>query len=155
MTSDVDGLDVLAPVAGRALPLSDVPDPVFAEAMVGPGAAIDPPRAAVTAVAPVAGRVTTLHPHAFVVVASSGRGVLVHLGLDTVQLAGDGFTVLVSKGDEVTAGQPMVRWDPAAVETGGRSPVCPVIALDATPDRLDGVRADGEVRAGEVLFRWT
>jgi PTS system N-acetylglucosamine-specific IIA component len=150
-----DVLAVLAPVAGRALPLAEVPDPVFAEAMVGPGAAIDPPRAAATAVAPVAGRVATLHPHAFVVVGPGSRGVLVHLGLDTVQLAGQGFAVLVSPGDEVSAGQPMIRWDPGAVEAGGRSPVCPVIALDSTPDRLAAVRTAGEVRAGEVLFRWT
>jgi phosphotransferase system IIA component len=79
----------------------------------------------------------------------------VHLGLDTVHLKGEGFDVLVAAGEEVRAGQPMIRWDPAAVEAGGRSPVCPVIALDSPPGRLAELRESGDVRAGEVLFRWT
>jgi sugar PTS system EIIA component len=153
-TSEVDGLRVLAPVPGRAVPLAQLPDPVFAAAMVGPGTAVDPVRVEGVAVAPVDGRIATLHPHAFVVVAA-GRGVLVHLGLDTVQLKGDGFQVLVAVGDEVRAGQPMIRWDPAVVESSGRSPVCPVIALDSAPDRLVALRETGVVRAGDVLFRWT
>jgi PTS system glucose-specific IIA component len=147
-------LVVLAPVAGRVLPLADVPDPVFAAAMVGPGLAIEPARQAAAAVAPVAGTIASLHPHAFVVAAAGDRGVLVHLGLDTVQLKGEGFTLLAGPGDAVVAGQPIVRWDPAVVEAGGRSPICPVVALDAAPDRLTDVAA-GEVAAGAVLFRWT
>jgi PTS system N-acetylglucosamine-specific IIA component len=154
MTTDVDTLAVLAPVPGTAIPLTAVPDPVFAAAMVGPGVAVDPERAAGVAVAPVAGRIATLHPHAYVVVGAAGRGVLVHLGLDTVQLKGEGFELLVGPGDEVTAGQPMVRWDPAAVEAGGRSPVCPVVALDAAKDALRELREDGEVAQGDQLFVW-
>jgi PTS system glucose-specific IIA component len=147
-------LAVLAPVAGRVLPLAEVPDPVFAGAMVGPGVAIEPARAPGTAVAPVAGTIVTLHPHAFVIAAPAGRGVLVHLGLDTVQLKGAGFALLVGPGDTVTAGQPIVAWDPVAVEAGGRSAVCPVVALDAVADRLTDV-ATGEVAAGALLYRWT
>ena len=78
-----DEPQVLVPVPGRMLPLPEVPDPVFAGAMVGPGVAVDPPRGPVQAVAPVDGRIAKLHPHAFVVVTASGRGVLVHLGIDT------------------------------------------------------------------------
>ena len=59
---------------------------------------------ALTAVSPVAGTVVKLHPHAFVVVADDGRGVLVHLGIDTVQLKGDGFELLIAEGDRVAAG---------------------------------------------------
>ena len=54
--------------------------------------------------------------------------MLVHLGIDTVQLKGEGFTLLAAEGDDVEAGAPVVEWDPAAVEAGGRSPVCPVVA---------------------------
>jgi len=147
-------LDVLAPLPGRALPLADVPDPVFAQAMVGPGCAIDPPRGAVEAVAPVAGKIVKLHPHAYVVVGEDGRGVLVHLGLDTVQLKGEGFRLLAEEGADVEAGTPVVAWDTAAVEAGGRSPVCPVIALDATPEALGGLVTSGEVVAGATLFTW-
>ncbi|HEV3462603.1 MAG TPA: PTS glucose transporter subunit IIA [Actinomycetota bacterium] len=149
-----DELPVLAPLPGRVLPLSEVPDPVFAGAMVGPGAAVDPPRGPVQAVAPVDGRIAKLHPHAFVVVTSSGRGVLVHLGIDTVQLEGEGFRLLAAEGEEVSAGTPLVEWDTAAVEAGGRSPVSPVIALDAPPEAIGETVTGGQVEAGAELFRW-
>lgn len=149
-----DELQVLAPLPGRVLPLSEVPDPVFAGAMVGPGAAVDPPRGPLQAVAPVDGRIVKLHPHAFVVVTASGRGVLVHLGIDTVQLEGEGFRLLAAEGDEVTAGTPLVEWDTAAVEAGGRSPVSPVIALDASPEAIGDTVASGQVEAGAELFSW-
>lgn len=147
-------LVVGSPVAGHAVGLDAVSDPVFAQAMVGPGTAVDPGRGAGAAVAPIAGRVTTLHPHAFVVVGAEGRGVLVHLGIDTVQLQGEGFELLVGRGDEVDAGTPLVRWDPAAVEHGGRSPLCPVVALDASAASLAGVRSAGSVTKGDSLFTW-
>jgi sugar PTS system EIIA component len=149
-----DELQVLAPIPGRALPLAEVPDPVFAAAMVGPGAAVDPPRGPLQAVAPVDGRIVKLHPHAFVVVTASGRGVLVHLGIDTVQLKGEGFRLLAAEGDEVAAGTPLVEWDTAAVEAGGRSPVSPVIALDAPPEAVGDTITTGQVEAGEKLFTW-
>jgi sugar PTS system EIIA component len=146
-------LPVLAPVPGRAHDLADVPDPVFSEAMVGPGRAVDPERGPLTAVSPVAGTVVKLHPHAFVVVADGGRGVLVHLGIDTVELKGDGFELLIAEGARVEAGDAVVRWDAAVVEAGGRSPSCPVIALDAQPDALE-LGPVGPVAAGDKLFQW-
>ncbi len=147
-------LTVLAPVAGRALPMADVPDPVFAEAMVGPGAAIDPDRGPSVAVSPVTGRIVKLHPHAYVVLTESGRGVLVHLGIDTVQLKGAGFRLLATEGDEVAAGTPVVEWDTAAVVAGGRSPICPVVALDAPADAVRTLAGSGRVEAGSDLFAW-
>lgn len=149
-----EALTVLAPVSGRALPMAEVPDPVFAESLVGPGAAIDPDRGRVVAVAPVPGRIVKLHPHAYVVVTDSGRGVLVHLGIDTVQLKGDGFRLLAAEGDAVSAGTPIVEWDAAVIESGGRSPICPVVALDAPPQAVQTLAADGRVEAGADLFRW-
>jgi PTS system N-acetylglucosamine-specific IIA component len=102
----------------------------------------------------VDGVIISLHPHAFVVVDESGRGVLTHLGIDTVQLNGEGFELLVSKGDTVTRGQAVVRWNPAAVEAAGKSPVCPVVALEATAESLSGLRDSGDVKAGDSLFAW-
>jgi len=131
-----------------------VPDPVFSGAMVGPGTAIDPVREASAAVAPIDGVVVSLHPHAFVVVDDEGHGVLTHLGIDTVQLNGEGFELLVNKGDTVRRGQTVVRWDPAAVEAAGKSPVCPVVALEATAESLSDVSVDGEVKTGDALFTW-
>ncbi|WP_182906116.1 PTS glucose transporter subunit IIA [Microbispora sp. H13382] len=145
---------VLAPVAGAAIGLAAVPDPVFSQAMVGPGTAIDPVRGPVEAVAPISGTIVKLHPHAYVVVGDDGRGVLVHLGIDTVQLKGEGFRLLATEGDRVGAGQPVVAWNPAAIEAGGRSPVCPVVALDA-PAGAVGKVAEGGVNAGDALFEWS
>ncbi|MFI8964528.1 PTS glucose transporter subunit IIA [Streptomyces sp. NPDC053493] len=146
---------VTSPLAGRAIGLTAVPDPVFSGAMVGPGTAIDPVREPSEAVSPVDGVVVSLHPHAFVVVDSEGHGVLTHLGIDTVQLNGEGFELLVNKGDTVQRGQAVVRWNPAEVEAAGKSAICPVVALEATADSLSAVREDGDVKAGDELFSWS
>ncbi|MDV9176160.1 PTS glucose transporter subunit IIA [Streptomyces sp. W16] len=145
---------VTSPLAGRSIGLTEVPDPVFSGAMVGPGTAIDPVREPSEAVSPVDGVIVSLHPHAFVVVDSEGHGVLTHLGIDTVQLNGEGFELLVNKGDTVTRGQSVVRWNPAAVEAAGKSPVCPIVALEATAESLSELREDGDVKAGDRLFSW-
>ncbi|GAA3490676.1 MULTISPECIES: PTS sugar transporter subunit IIA [Streptomyces] len=145
---------VTSPLEGRAIGLAAVPDPVFSGAMVGPGTAIDPVREPAAAVSPVDGVVVSLHPHAFVVVDSEGHGVLTHLGIDTVQLNGEGFELLVNKGDTVSRGQEVVRWNPAAVEAAGKSPVCPVVALEATADALADVQESGDVKSGDALFTW-
>ncbi|MEU8892795.1 PTS glucose transporter subunit IIA [Streptomyces sp. NPDC048442] len=145
---------VTSPLEGRVIGLAAVPDPVFSGAMVGPGTAIDPVREPSAAVSPVDGVVVSLHPHAFVVVDAEGHGVLTHLGIDTVQLNGEGFELLVNKGDNVTRGQDIVRWDPAAVEAAGKSPVCPVVALEATADALSDLAEDSDVKVGDTLFSW-
>jgi PTS system N-acetylglucosamine-specific IIA component len=145
---------VTSPLAGRAIALAEVPDPVFSGAMVGPGTAIDPVREPSEAVAPVDGIVVSLHPHAFVVVDDEGHGVLTHLGIDTVQLNGEGFELLVNKGDTVQRGQAVVRWDPSAVEAAGKSAICPIVALEATADSLSSLREDGDVKTGDTLFSW-
>ena len=140
---------VLAPVGGRVVPLSEVPDAVFAEEMVGPGVAIEPTGSVVDAVAPVSGRILKLHPHAFVVLTEDGVGVLVHLGIDTVRLEGRGFELLAAEGDTVAAGDPVVRWDPSTLEEGMSSTV-PVVLMDQPQG---SVTADPrEVAAGEPLF---
>lgn len=145
---------VMSPLAGNAIGLAAVPDPVFSGAMVGPGTAIDPVREPSDAVSPVDGVVVSLHPHAYVVVDSEGHGVLTHLGIDTVQLNGEGFELLVNKGDTVTRGQAVIRWNPAAVEAAGKSPICPVVALEATSEALGDLVEAGDIKAGDLLFSW-
>ncbi|HET7475618.1 MAG TPA: PTS glucose transporter subunit IIA [Dermatophilaceae bacterium] len=144
--------DVLTPCAGRVIPLREVPDAVFAAEMVGPGLAVDPDRDATIVSAPVGGRLVKVHPHAFVITREDGIAFLVHLGIDTVKLAGDGFQVLQQEGVTVDAGVPVVRWDPAAIEAGGRSPVIPVCVLDAQAGSVTTDRDRAEV--GETLFAW-
>ncbi|MFI6158005.1 PTS glucose transporter subunit IIA [Kitasatospora sp. NPDC051170] len=145
---------VTSPLTGQVVGLANVPDPVFSGAMVGPGTAVDPVREPTEAVAPVDGVVVSMHPHAFVVVDGEGHGVLTHLGIDTVQLNGEGFELLVNKGDTVTRGQAVIKWNPAAVEAAGKSPISPIVALEATPDALTHVRESGAVVADEKLFGW-
>jgi sugar PTS system EIIA component len=126
----VSNTPVQAPVAGRAVRLADVPDPVFSAGMVGYGAAVDPPREVVDAVAPVAGKVLKLMPHAYVIMTADNVGVLVHLGLDTVALDGEGFTTHVEQGDDVVAGQKMITYDVPAIEARGLNPIVPVVVMD-------------------------
>jgi PTS system glucose-specific IIA component len=115
---------VFAPVEGRALPLSEVPDPVFSQGMVGYGAAVDPPHQVIYAVAPVSGKILKLLPHAYVIMTPDNVGVLVHLGLDTVQLNGEGFTAHVAQGDTVEAGQPANIEVTDPVSTGAQIDCC-------------------------------
>src|SRR6478736_5600396 len=126
----VSTTQVLAPVAGRAVPLQDVPDPVFSQGMVGYGAAVDPPGGVIEAVAPVSGKLLKLMPHAYIVLTSDNVGVLVHLGLDTVALKGEGFTTHVSQGDDVTAGQLVITYDVPSVVAKGLNPIVPVVVMD-------------------------
>lgn len=147
---------VLAPVAGRAVLLENVPDPVFSAGMVGYGAAIDPPRGVIDAVAPVSGKVLKLMPHAYIVMTPDNVGVLVHLGLDTVGLNGEGFTAHVSEGDHVTAGQIVISYDVPAIESGGLNPIVPVVVMDErVPENVtlsDAVALGEDIDSGACLF---
>ncbi|GMA42200.1 hypothetical protein GCM10025883_42450 [Mobilicoccus caccae] len=142
---------VLAPISGRVLPLSEVPDETFAKGMVGHGLAIDPPRSVVEAVAPVDGTVVQLWPHAYAIQTDDGVGVLVHLGLDTVQLRGQGFTTQVEQGARVRTGDLVIRYDVPTVAGTGRNPIVPVVVLEA---KADGIRGDAhrEVERLDELF---
>ena len=146
-------VNVLSPLAGRRQEVSDVPDPVFAAGMVGPGAAIAPYHGKQIAVAPIDGTLAKLHPHAFVVVSDRGPGVLVHLGIDTVHMNGDGFTTLVAEHDRVHAGDDIIVWDPEYVEDTGRSSICAVVVLDC-PFPAHSLGEPGtEVALADPLFR--
>jgi PTS system N-acetylglucosamine-specific IIA component len=148
-------LEVLAPVAGTATPIADVPDAVFSGSIVGPGIAVmpdDSPGASI-ARAPVDGVLMQLRNHAFIVQAADGRAILTHLGIDTVELDGEGFTLCAANGDAVEAGQPIIHWDPAAVRDSGRSPIVPVVALDVPPEALTIVAPIHQpVMDGDALF---
>ncbi len=146
---------VLAPVRGRAVPMGQVPDATFAQGIVGHGAAIDPPPEVVDAVAPISGTLLQMLPHAYIVVNAENVGVLVHLGLDTVQMKGEGFTAHVAKGDHVEAGQPVITYDVPAVIATGRNPIVPVVVMDkkAADIVLDEViAAGGQLTTAQQLF---
>ncbi len=149
------GLAVVAPLAGTVVGLAGVPDPVFSAELVGSGTAVEPVDApgAVQVVAPVAGTLMKVHPHAFVVLTADGVGVLVHLGIDTVRLRGAGFTVHRTEGEEVRPGTPVVAFSPAEVRGRGLSAVCPVVVLDS-PAGAVPAGPHRSVAAGEPLFHY-
>ena len=144
-----------SPLAGWCLPLEEVPDAVFAQKMAGDGVAIEPTEGVVYA--PCDGEVVFPKEakHALTLRTASGQDVLIHVGIDTVQLDGQGFTVHVEKGDEVTAGQLVVTYDVPAVETLGRNPVVPVVALEKDADSIslaDAVASGAELSAQDTIF---
>jgi glucose-specific phosphotransferase system IIA component len=149
---------VHAPLPGQVVSLADVPDPVFAGQIVGSGVAIEPEDGAteVLVVSPVAGRVAKVHPHALAIADESGTGVLVHLGIDTVKMNGEGFTLHVSDGDQLDLGAPVITFDPTAVRAAGYSAVCPVVVLGSPADSVQSAVAVGSaVAAGAELFSWS
>ncbi|WP_309123770.1 PTS glucose transporter subunit IIA [Arthrobacter sp.] len=147
-------LTVASPLPGVVLALGEVPDPVFAQALVGDGAAVMPEDDAgvLTAVAPVDGRVVKVMPHAYIVQHASGPAVLVHVGIDTVHLKGEGFTVRAAKGDEVRTGDPMVDVDVAFLRGRELSPCCPVVVLDSKQGTVAVGNPGAYVLAGQPLF---
>lgn len=145
--------EITSPMPGFVHLLSDVPDPVFAQGVVGPGLALEPIGAGgQDVVAPIPGRIAKLHPHAFVI-ASGDVTVLVHLGIDTVQLNGAGFVTHAAEGDEVRAGDVLITWQPDEVRSGGRSAICPVVVLDNSAEDLTTlVEPENMVSPGDALL---
>lgn len=143
-------IDVLAPLDGTVVDLEAVPDEVFAQKMVGDGIAIDP--SGQVAVAPVTGTLVKLFTggHAFGIATSGGVELIVHLGLDTIEMKGEGFGKIAVEGQEVQVGTPIVRFDRAVVERMGKVMISPVVS---TGSGTIVRRASGTVRAGlDVLF---
>ena len=149
-------MHLVSPMSGVVLDLSDVPDVVFSTEMVGPGLALDPGDGEVAEVcAPVGGLIGAVFPHAVAIEASDGRTILVHLGIDTVELAGEGFDVHVTSGQRVSAGDLLITWSPARVLASGRSAISPVVALQADPATLTPRAMIGQpVALGAPLFDW-
>ena len=143
---------VLAPCPGRVFPITEVSDPVFAAEMVGPGVAIEPTPEQTVVVAPVAGTILKLHPHAFAMATPDGLGILVHLGINTVRLDGAGFELLATEGGTVAAGDPMVSWNPAEISGDEITATVMVVALDRPAGSVTIPALGRDVAAGEELF---
>jgi glucose-specific phosphotransferase system IIA component len=150
----VSKLAVLSPFTGSVISIEDVPDPVFAEKMVGDGVALHPTEG--MALAPIDGKITILHSsgHAFAVQAGDSRiTVLVHIGLDTVKLKGQGFTLRAKVGDVIRVGQPVIEFDLAVIAAAGYSSISPVILPDLPEQAIIEKETLSEARAGrDVLY---
>lgn len=146
LTSQQADEDVIlnAPMTGTMLPLTEIEDKVFSSGAMGQGFAIDPADGLV--LAPCNAEVMMVFPtkHAIGLKTQRGEEVLIHLGMDTVELNGEGFTMLVKQGDLVTAGDPMVRMDLDAIRKAGKSTVSPVVVTSGQNVKL---LASGNVEA--------
>ena len=129
---------ILAPVAGQAVPLSEVPDPAFAQEILGKGVAIQPAENEFRA--PASGEVTVLFEtgHAVSIRTESGADVIVHIGLDTVNLKGQFFTTHVKQGDTVKAGDLLITADIEQIKAAGYDVITPVIVCNVSdfPDMV-------------------
>ncbi|MFT0847750.1 PTS glucose transporter subunit IIA [Actinomycetaceae bacterium L2_0104] len=143
---------ITAPVSGDIVAMRDIPDPVFSASMVGPGAAIEPFQGGLTVIAPCAGVVRKAKPHGFVIEAKGKMGVLIHLGLDTYELDGEGFTVLVKEGQAVEQGQPLVLWNTSVAIDAGYSVCTPVIVIGAGASAIKIIAQGPKVEAGKPFL---
>ncbi|EWS81666.1 PTS N-acetyl glucosamine transporter subunits IIABC [Brachybacterium phenoliresistens] len=125
------------PLAGRIVALEDVPDATFAGGIMGPGLAIEPASGEV--VAPAAGTVAHVFDtgHAVALQLDDGTEVLIHVGVDTVQMKGAGFTTHVAAGQRVEAGDPLITADLEAIRAAGHPTITPVIALNRKGSHLE------------------
>ena len=145
-------ITISSPLAGWVTPLDDVPDPVFAERMLGDGVAVDPVDGRV--VAPGDGVVSTIHAagHAVTLDLDAGPVLLIHVGLDTVGLGGEGFTPRVTDGQRVARGDVLIEFDLDLLARKARSVVTPVIVTNAEQFRVASCAANGPIEAGRPLF---
>ena len=136
---------ILSPLAGTVVPLAEVPDPVFSRGTVGAGVGILP--SGNTVVAPAAGKILVAQEtgHAFGLRLDSGIELLIHVGIDTVNLGGRGFDVKAKTGDRVEAGDPLVVFDRAVIEEAGYSMVTPVLVTNGKKFESVVQAASGEV----------
>ena len=144
-------MQIFAPCAGQVIAITDVADPVFSAQTVGPGVGIEPDGGRQVVVAPADGTLLKVSPHAFILLVGGEVGILVHIGINTVKLAGQGFEVLADQGSDVTVGTPIVAWDPDSVTDPAMSRTVVVVVMDAEPDSVSDV-ATGAVATGNPLF---
>lgn len=141
--------ELVAPIDGKVIPLSKVEDRVFAEKMAGDGVAIDSDGDIIKA--PASGKLSLVFKtnHAFGILLSNGVELLVHIGLDTVKLQGQGFERLVEEGQDVKAGDSIIKIDREFIKANGYSLVTPVLITN--PNILKNIeyRTGSDVEAGK------
>ncbi len=146
-------LEIYAPLTGETVALQDVPDEVFASGVAGLGMAILPSAGEVSA--PCDAEVSVVFPsrHAIGLTTEQGADLLIHIGLNTVMMNGEGFEVLVKEGDRVQTGQPLLKFDMDLIREKGYSLLSPVLVSNADEFTDIHLAADGAVKAGETLYQ--
>jgi len=141
------GITLTAPISGPLVELEKVPDPVFAQKMVGDGISIDP--ISNLLVAPCAGTVTQVHgsQHAVTIQTEEGIEIMMHIGIDTVSLKGEGFTPKVAEGDAVKANDPLIEFDMDYVAVNAKSLLTQIVITNS--EKVSFNRNNGTVTAGD------
>jgi glucose-specific phosphotransferase system IIBC component len=142
--------DIVMPVNGELMDISNVPDTVFSQKMTGDGFAVLPHDGKICS--PVYGKVFNVFPskHAIGIMSDGGKEVLVHFGVNTVKLKGKGFTILVQEGDLVSAGQPIMEVDLAFVKENAPSIISPIIFSNLPEGASVTLNKTGVLKAGEA-----
>jgi len=144
-------IEIISPLNGTLVELSAVKDPVFSGKMMGEGFAIDPVDGVV--VSPVDGVLTTLFPtmHALGITANDGQEILIHVGMDTVSLNGEGFEAMVAQGDSIKAGQALIKFNLEEIKKKVPSIVTPVVFTNLTGDQKLSITSGKKVKAGDKI----
>ncbi|WP_371188774.1 phosphoenolpyruvate--protein phosphotransferase [Thalassotalea maritima] len=150
--SSASRLTLTAPMKGDFIPLESVPDPAFAEKMVGDGVAIDPVEGKLFA--PCDGEVVMIHPakHALSLKTQLGVEVLMHIGIDTVKIRGEGFDVKVAQGQQVSAGDLLIDFDIDSVASQAASLITPILITDQEAVAHFDIQATNQLEPGDTLF---
>ncbi|UFT99997.1 PTS glucose transporter subunit IIA [Radiobacillus kanasensis] len=140
---------VVAPVSGKVVPLSEVPDPTFSEKMMGDGVAIIPSEGKI--VSPVDGKILQVFPtkHAVGIESKAGVEYLIHIGLETVSLNGEGFEAHVSQGDKVSSGDPLITVDLDIISEKASSTITPIVITNEVSN-IESY-TDQEAKHGETV----
>lgn len=140
---------IVSPIKGKLVPITEVPDEVFAGKMMGDGFAIIPEDGLV--VSPVSGKIINVFPtkHAIGIQSTDGREVLIHVGLDTVNLKGEGFETFITEGDTVKAGQPLLQADLDYIEKNATSTITPIVFTNLAEDEKIVLEKQGDVARSE------
>ncbi|MGF7058784.1 PTS sugar transporter subunit IIA [Brassicibacter mesophilus] len=131
-------IKIYAPMEGVSMDITKVPDAAFSQKMIGDGIGIEPSDGLV--VAPCKGRVVQIFPtnHALGIISTDGIEILIHIGLDTVELKGEGFRRLVEVGDEVEIGTPLMEVDLNFIKANNKSTISPIVVTNG--DRIKGMK---------------
>ena len=147
-TMEILETDFAMPINGKIIPLTEVPDQVFAQGMMGQGFAIAP--TGNTVYSPIDGKIVSIFPtkHAIGLVTDTGVEILIHVGVDTVKLKGQGFEQLAEDGQVVKRGDALLKIDLAYIEANAPSSIIPIIFTNLTTEKLtvlrDGIQQHGE-----------
>ena len=144
--------ELVSPLDGELLPLSEVKDEVFSSGAMGEGVAIEPSQGVLHA--PANGRVVMTFPtgHAIGMKTKDGAEILMHIGMDTVNLQGKGFETLVDKGDEVKAGDELVKFDIDEIHSAGYIVTTPIVVTNSKDYEKVLVVRQGEVKVGQEIL---